>query len=34
MSKGEYLGEFELLVMATLVHLGDDAYGMQIRRDI
>ena len=34
MSKGEYLGEFELLVMATLVHLGDDAYGMRIRRDI
>lgn len=34
MGKGEYLGEFELLVMATLVRLGDDAYGMQIRRDI
>ncbi len=34
MGKGDYLGEFELLVMATLVRLGDDAYGMRIRRDI
>ncbi len=34
MGKGEYLGEFELLVMATVVRLGDEAYGMQIRRDI
>jgi len=32
--KGEYLGEFELLVMATLLRLGDEAYGMRIRRDI
>lgn len=34
MGKGEYLGEFELLVMATLVRAGDEAYGMLIRRDI
>ncbi len=34
MGKGDYLGEFEILVMATLVRLGDDAYGMRIRRDI
>ena len=32
--RGEYLGEFELLVMATLARLGEDAYGMEIRRDI
>ena len=34
MGKGDYLGEFELLVMATLVRLGEEAYGMRIRRDI
>jgi DNA-binding PadR family transcriptional regulator len=34
MAKGDYLGEFELLVMATLVRLGAEAYGMRIRRDI
>jgi len=34
MGKGEYLGELELLVMATLVRLGADAYGMRIHRDI
>lgn len=34
MGKPGYLGEFELVVMATLVRLGDNAYGMQIRRDI
>jgi len=34
MGKGEYLGEFELLVMATVVRLGEEAYGMRIRRDI
>ena len=34
MGKNGYLGEFELLVMATLARLGDDAYGMAIRREI
>ena len=34
MSKGQYLGEFELYVMAALARLGDEAYGMTIRRDI
>ena len=28
MGKGEYLGEFELLVMATVVRLGDDDFGL------
>lgn len=32
--KEAYLGEFELIVMATLVRLGEDAYGMRIRQDI
>lgn len=33
-SRRDYLGEFELLVMATMVRLGERAYGMEIRRDI
>ncbi len=31
MSKGDYLGEFEIVVLSTLLHLGDNAYGMTIR---
>ncbi len=34
MTKSAYLGEFELVVLATLVRLGDEAYGMRLRRDI
>lgn len=34
MGKGEYLGEFEMVVMLTLLHLGDGAYGMTIRVEI
>lgn len=34
MGKTSYLGEFEIIVIATLVRLGDDAYGMRIRQDI
>lgn len=34
MPKGVYLGEFELLVLAALEHLGDDAYGVSIRTSI
>ena len=34
MSKGEFLGEFELYVMLALVHLRHDAYGITIRREI
>ncbi len=34
MPKRGYLGEFELLVVLTLIHLGDDAYGVPISRDI
>src|SRR6185503_17800159 len=32
--KGEYLGEFEQLVLLALVRLRDDAYGMTIRQEI
>ena len=34
MPKGDYLGEFELYVMLALAHLGEDAYGVTIRREI
>jgi DNA-binding PadR family transcriptional regulator len=29
-----YLGEFELMVILTLIHLGDDAYGVPISREL
>ena len=34
MSKGNYLGEFELYVLLALVHLRHNAYGMTIRQEI
>lgn len=34
MPKGQYLGEFELYVLSALVRLGNDAYGMTVRREI
>ena len=34
MPKGDFVGEFELYVMLALAHLGDDAYGITIRREI
>jgi PadR family transcriptional regulator len=34
MGKGDLLGEFELYVMLALAHLGADAYGVAIRREI
>ena len=34
MSKGEYLGEFEQLVLLALIRLEDKAYGMAVRREI
>ena len=34
MGKGEYLGEFEQVVMIALAHLGENAYGMTIRGEI
>lgn len=34
MSKGDYLGEFEQMVMLALLRLGADAYGMRVRQEI
>jgi PadR family transcriptional regulator PadR len=34
MSKPHYLGEFELLVMLTIMRLGEEAYGVPISREI
>lgn len=34
MPKANYLGEFELLVMLTVIRLGDGAYGVPITREI
>jgi PadR family transcriptional regulator, regulatory protein PadR len=34
MSKGDWLGEFEQTVMLAVLRLGDDAYGMEVRREI
>ncbi|MEP6914500.1 MAG: helix-turn-helix transcriptional regulator [Acidobacteriota bacterium] len=34
MAKGDFLGEFEVYVMLALAHLGADAYGVTIRREI
>ena len=34
MAKGDFLGEFEYIVMLSLIRLGDDAYGMTVRQDI
>jgi DNA-binding PadR family transcriptional regulator len=32
--KGEFLGEFEQLVLIALLRLEDEAYGMAVRREI
>jgi Transcriptional regulator PadR-like family len=34
MPKPNYLGEFELLVMLTVIRLGEAAYGVSISREI
>ena len=34
MPRGQYLGEFEHLVLLALVCLGDDAYGLAVRQTI
>ena len=34
MAEREYLGEFELMIMLAVVHLGDEAYGVPICRDL
>jgi PadR family transcriptional regulator, regulatory protein PadR len=34
MAKGEYLGEFEQIIMLAVLRLRDSAYGMEVRREI
>jgi PadR family transcriptional regulator, regulatory protein PadR len=34
MSRGGYLGEFELMVLLALMRLGDEAYGVPISREV
>ncbi len=34
MTRGDYLGEFEQLVLLAVRHLGPDAYGVTIRHEI
>jgi DNA-binding PadR family transcriptional regulator len=34
MARGELLGSLEQIVLLALVRLGDDAYGMTVRREI
>jgi DNA-binding PadR family transcriptional regulator len=34
MSNREYLGEFEQVVLLAVMRLGDEAYGVTIRREI
>jgi PadR family transcriptional regulator PadR len=34
MSKGDYLGEFEQLILLAILRLKDDAYGVPIRQEL
>ena len=34
MAKGKHLGEFEQLVMLAVLRLGNEAYGMTVRREL
>jgi len=34
MSKSKFLGEFEIIVLAALLRLGDEAYGVSILKEI
>jgi PadR family transcriptional regulator PadR len=34
MKEHSYLGEFELMVLLTIIHLGDDAYGVPLSREL
>lgn len=34
MAKREYLGEFEFIVMLALLRLGQEAYGVEVSREI
>ena len=34
MTDRSYLGEFELMILLAIVHLGDEAYGVPISREL
>jgi PadR family transcriptional regulator PadR len=34
MPKGDFLGDFEVLILAALQRLGDDAYAVTVKREI
>lgn len=34
MNSRSYLGEFELMLLLAIIHLGDDAYGVPISREL
>jgi len=34
MGKGEFLGEFEQMVLLAILRLGENAYGMTVRREL
>lgn len=34
MPKGQYLAEFEIYVLLAVLRLGDDAYGVTVRKEI
>jgi PadR family transcriptional regulator, regulatory protein PadR len=34
MTERAYLGEFELMILLTVIHLGDEAYGVPISREL
>lgn len=34
MARGDYLGEFEELTLLAVTRCGQDAYGMEVRREI
>jgi len=34
MTERSYLGEFELMILLTVIHLGDEAYGVLISREL
>lgn len=34
MAERSYLGEFELMILLAVIHLGEDAYGVPISREL
>ncbi|HTI39253.1 MAG TPA: PadR family transcriptional regulator [Vicinamibacterales bacterium] len=34
MAKGDFVGDFELLVLLAIAHAGDEAYGLAIQQQI